>query len=162
MATVAPLQPRTRAFLDLLAAHPDPPLDQRTLAAARAGVVAAQQGPPPGTAVVVEQRSIAGVPAYVYRPAGARGPLPVALYFHGGGWALCDHRTHDRLLRDLTAAAQVAMIFVEYSRSPEAKYPAALEQAYAAAAWVACRGAELGLDGARLAVTGDSAGANLA
>lgn len=100
MATVAPLQPGARALVGFLAAHPDPPLDEQTLAAARAGVVAAQ-----GPAKDAEQHVIAGVPVYVYRPAGARGPLPVALYFHGGGWALCDHRTHDRLLRELAAAA---------------------------------------------------------
>lgn len=65
-------------------------------------------------------------------------------------------------MRELAAAAQVAMVFLEYSRSPGARFPAALEQAYEAAAWIASHGGELGLDGSRLAVTGDSAGANLA
>ena len=162
METVAPLQPQARALLGFLAAHPEPPLDDRTIAAARAAVIAAQGGAQAATGVQVEQRSIAGVPAYVYRPEGVSGPLPAALYFHGGGWALCDHRTHDRLMRELAAAAQVAMVFVEYSRAPEARYPVALEQAYASACSVAAHGAEMGLDGSRLAVSGDSAGANLA
>ena len=68
----------------------------------------------------------------IVRPRGATGPLPVVLYFHGGGWVLGDRDTHDRLVREIAVGAQVAVVFVEYSRAPEAAYPVAIEQAYAA------------------------------
>ena len=96
------------------------------------------------------------------RPEGVAGPLPVVMYFHGGGWMLGDKETHDRLIRDIAHGAQAAVVFVDYDRSPEAKYPIANEQAYAATKYVAENGAKLGLDRGRLAVAGDSAGGNMA
>lgn len=96
------------------------------------------------------------------RPSGAPGKLPVAVYLHGGGWVLGSPDTHDRLARDIVNASGVALVMVRYDRSPEARYPVALEQAYAATAWIAENGEALGLDSSRLAVAGDSAGASLA
>jgi acetyl esterase len=96
------------------------------------------------------------------RPAGAPGKLPVAVYMHGGGWVLGSPDTHDRLARDIVNASGAALIMVRYDRAPEARYPIALEQAYAATAWLAENGEALGLDSTRLAVAGDSAGASLA
>jgi acetyl esterase len=84
------------------------------------------------------------------------------MYFHGGGWVLGDAATHDRLLRELVNATQSTIVFVNYDRSPEAKFPIALEQAYSATAWVAKHGATIGVDPSRLAVVGDSVGGNLA
>lgn len=88
--------------------------------------------------------------------------LPVVLYLHGGGWILGSATTHDRLVRELAVGVRAAFAFVEYDRSPEARYPVALHQAYAVAQWIQEHGAESGLDSTRMAVAGDSAGGNLA
>jgi acetyl esterase len=88
--------------------------------------------------------------------------LPVVLYLHGGGWVLGSAATHDRLVRELAAGLHAAVVFVEYSLSPEVRYPVALHQAHAVARWVREHGTEEGLDATRMAVAGDSAGGNLA
>ncbi|GGT45200.1 alpha/beta hydrolase [Streptomyces chromofuscus] len=95
------------------------------------------------------------------KPVGAEGPLPVILYIHGGGWILGNSGTHDRLIRELCDGAKAAVAFVEYDRSPEARYPVAIEQAYATAQWVTRNGADEGLDASRMAVAGDSVGGNM-
>jgi acetyl esterase len=105
---------------------------------------------------------VGDVAVRIVKPVGATGPLPTVLYVHGGGWVAGDAGTHDRLVRELAVGAGVAVAFVEYARSPEAKYPVALEQAYATARWITRSGAGEGLDASRLAVAGDSAGGNLA
>jgi acetyl esterase/lipase len=97
----------------------------------------------------------------IVKPVGAAGPLPTVLYIHGGGWILGNAGTHDRLVRELAVGAEAAVAFVEYDRSPEARYPVAIEQAYATARWITERGAAAGLDAARLAVAGDSVGGNM-
>ncbi|MFJ9712050.1 alpha/beta hydrolase [Streptomyces sp. NPDC101234] len=97
----------------------------------------------------------------ILKPVGSSGPLPVILYVHGGGWILRNAGTHDRLVRELTVGVNVALVFVEYDRSPEAKYPVAIEQAYATARWITTEGAGEGLDASRLAVAGDSVGGNM-
>ena len=84
------------------------------------------------------------------------------MYFHGGGWVLGGFDTNNRLVRELGNSAQVAIVFVNYTPSPEAKYPVSLEQAYAAAKWVAENGQTLNVDSTRLAVAGDSVGGNMA
>ena len=99
---------------------------------------------------------------YIVRPTGVMGPLPGFLFFHGGGWILGDFPTHKRLVRDLVLYSGAASVFVEYSRSPEAKYPTAINECYAATKWVSLHGKEIGVDGTRLAVAGNSAGGNLA
>ncbi|MGY2066493.1 alpha/beta hydrolase [Blastococcus sp. SYSU DS0619] len=104
---------------------------------------------------------VGDVPVRIVRPAGSSGRLPVLLYMHGGGWVLGNAGTHDRLVRELAVGAGAAVVFVEYSRSPEAKYPVAIEQGYATARWITEQGAEHGLDAARLAVAGDSVGGNM-
>ena len=98
----------------------------------------------------------------IVTPPGAAGPLPAVLYVHGGGWVLGNAGTHDRLVRELAVGANAALVFVEYDRSPEARYPVAIEQAYATARWILRDGAAHGLDGTRLAVAGDSVGGNMA
>jgi acetyl esterase len=97
----------------------------------------------------------------ILRPAGVTGPLPVLIYTHGAGWVFGDANTHDRLVRELTVRANAATVFVEYDRSPEARYPVAIEQVYATLEWVATHGAEHGLDATRIAVAGDSVGGNM-
>lgn len=98
----------------------------------------------------------------IVTPPAAHRPLPVVLYIHGGGWVLGNAATHDRLVRELAVGAHAAVAFVEYDRSPEARYPVAIEQAYATAQWITERGASEGLDAARMAVAGDSVGGDMA
>ncbi|MET0423504.1 MAG: alpha/beta hydrolase [Actinoplanes sp.] len=95
------------------------------------------------------------------RPAGVTGPLPVLLYMHGGGWILGNAMTHDRLVRELAVGANAVVAFVEYDRSPEARFPVAIEQGYATARWILAEGAAKGLDATRIAVAGDSVGGNM-
>jgi acetyl esterase/lipase len=101
---------------------------------------------------------VGDVQARIVKPIGASGSLPTILYVHGGGWILGNTGTHDRLVRELAAGVGAAVVFVEYDRSPEARYPVAIEQAYATAQWITQHGADEGLDAARLAIAGDSVG----
>ncbi|MFE6970035.1 alpha/beta hydrolase [Isoptericola sp. NPDC057653] len=111
---------------------------------------------------VVVPATVGDVRVRVVRPVGSEAPLPAVLYIHGGGWVLGDAGTHDRLVRDLATGAGVGVAFVEYDRSPEARYPVAIEQAYATAQWITAHGADAGLDPSRIAVAGDSVGGNMA
>jgi acetyl esterase len=113
---------------------------------------------------VVAEGAQVPIPLRVYRPAGvpATTPLPAYVYFHGGGWVIGDLETHDVLCRQLTAASGASVISVDYRLAPEHKFPAAADDAWAATRWVVAHAGELGLDGRRLAVGGDSAGGNLA
>ena len=92
----------------------------------------------------------------------SKGLLPVLIYFHGGGWVWNSIDTHDRLMRDYAAGGGCAVIGPDYALSPEAAFPQAIEECAAVVRWVARHGAEWGLDPARIAIGGDSAGANLA
>jgi acetyl esterase len=96
------------------------------------------------------------------KPRGATKTLPVIFYIHGAGWVFGDAQTHDRLVRELAVGAGAAVAFPEYDRSPEARYPVAIEQNYTAARWVESDGAGKGLDASRIAVVGDSVGGNMA
>ena len=98
----------------------------------------------------------------IVRPWGEFGALPTILYVHGGGWILGNAGTHDRLVREVAVGAEAAVVFVEYTRSPEARYPVAIEQAYATAKWITQHGSAEELDVSRLAVAGDSVGGNMA
>src|SRR6185503_5363586 len=97
----------------------------------------------------------------VVRPPGAAGTLPAIVYMHGGGWVLGNAHTHDRLVRELAVGTDAAIVFVEYDRSPEARYPVAIEQGYATAQWIVREGAANQLDPNRIAVAGDSVGGNM-
>ena len=97
----------------------------------------------------------------IVKPQGASGMLPVVVYMHGGGWILGNAGTHDRLVRELAVGARAAIAFVEYPNSPEARYPTAIEQGYAAAQWITANGASKGLDASRMAVAGESVGGNM-
>ncbi len=97
-----------------------------------------------------------------HRPARVSGPLPVMIYLHGGGWVWNSIDTHDRLMREYAQRAGCVVIGPDYALSPEARFPVALEEAAALARWVRREGASWGLDPQRVALGGDSAGANLA
>lgn len=117
--------------------------------------------------VAVEDLLISGGPTgqvsvRIVRPEEASSPLPVIFYLHGAGWVFGNAHTHDRLIRELAVRTGAAVVFPNYSLSPEAKYPTAIEECYAALKWVAENGQEHGLDPERLAVAGDSVGGNMA
>ena len=97
----------------------------------------------------------------IVRPAGVKGNTPAFMFFHGGGWMLGDFPTHERLVRDLVADSGAAAVFVNYTPSPEARYPVAINQTYAATKWVADHGQEINVDGSHLAVAGNSVGGNM-
>jgi acetyl esterase len=105
--------------------------------------------------------AVGDVKVRIVKPVGAPAGLPVILYIHGGGWVIGNAGTHDRLVRELAVGARAALAFVEYDRSPEARFPVAIEQAYATAQWITAHGAELGVDSSRLAIAGDSVGGNM-
>jgi acetyl esterase/lipase len=98
----------------------------------------------------------------ILRPPAAAGTLPVIVYIHGAGWVFGNSHTHDRLIRELAVGTGAAVVFPNYSLSPEARYPVAIEESYAVLDWVAEHGAENGLDPSRIAVAGDSVGGNMA
>src|SRR5208282_485520 len=102
------------------------------------------------------------VPIRIVRPAGTVDVLPAIIYIHGGGWILGDRNTHDRLVREIAVGAGAAVVFVDFDRSPEAGYPVAIEQAYAASCYAIDHSADLRIDPSRLAVAGDSVGGNMA
>jgi acetyl esterase len=97
----------------------------------------------------------------IVTPPDAEGTLPAILYMHGGGWVLGNAGTHDRLVRELAVGTGAAVVFVEYDRSPEAHYPAAIEQGYATAQWIVREGAANRLDPERIAVAGESVGGGM-
>jgi acetyl esterase/lipase len=117
--------------------------------------------------VEVEDTTVPGGPSgqvslRILRPPGAAGPLPAIVYIHGAGWVFGNADTHDRLIRELAAGTGAAVVFPNYSLSPEARYPVAIEEGYAVLQWVAAHGATKGLDSSRIAVAGDSVGGNMA
>ena len=160
MTTRPVLEPAAQAFVEATSAPPF--LYELPPAQGRAAVDAVQSPEidVPGTSVETV-RVDDGLTVDVFRPVDAEGPLPVVLYTHGAGWVFGNAHTHGRLARELALGARAAVVFVNYSLSPEARYPVALEQVHTAAAWVAAEGDRHGLDGARIAVAGDSVGGNM-
>ena len=97
----------------------------------------------------------------IVRPAGNNQVLPVFIFIHGGGWVLGDYPTHKRMVRDLVVNSGAAGVFVNYTRTPDAAYPQAITEIFAATKWVAANGQEIGVDGKRLAIAGNSVGGNM-
>lgn len=97
----------------------------------------------------------------IVRPKGVNGKLPVFIFIHGGGWVLGDYPTHRRLVHDLVVESGYACVFPNYTPSPEAHYPVAVNQIYAATKWVSKHGDQIDLDGSKLAVVGNSVGGNM-
>jgi acetyl esterase len=159
------LDPGAAALLQQMAQTGAPPIHQLPVPEARRMMqmmVAAAPRPQVGR---VEDRAIPGpageIPVRIYWPrSGQRVGLVV--YYHGGGWVLGDLETHDATCRHLANASDCIVVAVDYRLAPEHKFPAAVEDCYAAALWAAENAASLGVDAARVAVAGDSAGGNLA
>src|ERR1700733_11373598 len=165
MADIKPiLEAAAQEFADSTA---NPPfLFDLSVEEGRKMVDSVQDGDIPAPATDVTDLTIAAGPSgevsvTIFRPAGVSGPLPVILFTHGAGWVFGDAHTHGRLVRELTTRAHAATVFTNYSLSPEAKYPTAIEEIYAVLEWIAEHGAEHDLDGRRIAVSGDSVGANM-
>jgi len=169
MTEIDELNPDMRRFQQVLtaayAAHP--PLASVALAEARQIVEQvraplAQGGP---TMVQRDERQVdtpyGAVRVRVFRPSTERA-LPALVYLHGGGWVFFSLDTHDRLMRELAARSGRVVVGVDYARAPEARFPVALEQTLAVWRWVAASAEALGIDPSRIALAGDSAGANLA
>ena len=163
------LEPTTKAFLEGLQQKGGPPIYTLSPEKARAVLSELQASiPVKKLPAVIENRTIPGGPGgkdisiTIVRPANSSNQtLPVAMYFHGGGWVLGGFNTHERLLRELANNANVVIVFVNYTPSPEARYPVPLEQAYAATKWVAENGRTINVNSSRLAVVGDSVGGNM-
>jgi acetyl esterase len=160
------LEPSTQRFVDSLAAQGGPPLYTLQPQQARQVLTDLQSKPVTRLPAEIEDRMIPGGPGgqvsvRIVRPQGAREVLPAIVFIHGGGWILGDKDTHDRLIRELANGAHAAVVFVNYTPSPEAHFPVAIEQAYAVAKFVAEKGATMNIDPTRLALAGDSVGGNM-
>lgn len=166
ISEIGAVESKTQGFLDALAAQGGTPIYQLPVEDARLVLVNAQAGEVAKLPAEIQDLTIPVGPTgevalRIFRPQAVADPLPVIVYFHGGGWVLGDRHTHDRLLRELTNGTGAAVVFVDYARSPEAQYPIAIEQAYAATGWIAEHGSSLNLDAERLVVAGDSVGGNM-
>ena len=161
------LSKETKEFLAKLNAG-GPPLESLSPAQARQSLIDAQASVKVDVSGIdVTEKTISSegltVKLHLVRPTGtADKVLSVFIFIHGGGWVLGDFPTHQRLVRDLVVASGYAAVFVDYTPSPEAQYPQAIHEIYAATKWVAERGAEINVDGASLAVVGNSVGGNMA
>jgi acetyl esterase/lipase len=158
------LEPAAQAFAE--ATDQPPYLFQLPPEEGRRAVNGVQDGPVALAPAHIEVLNIPGGPQVdvevrIVRPQGVTGSLPVIVYLHGAGWVFGNFHTHERLVRELAVGVGAAVVFPEYDRSPEARYPIAIEESYAAAKWVAEHGAEHGLDTARIAIAGDSVGGNM-
>ncbi len=159
------LEPAAKAFAD--AAAQPPFLFHLGPEKGRTALDTAQSGSVNKLPVDIEDRMIDGGPGgqvsiRILRPQNSHDTLPVILYIHGAGWVFGSSHTHDRLIRELAVGAEAALVFPNYSLSPEARYPIAIEENYAVLKWIAAHGIENGLDAERLAVAGDSVGGNMA
>lgn len=157
------LEPASQEFVE--AASNPPFLYELTPTEARAVLDDVQAAPIEKLAIeedwVTVPAEVGDVPVRIVRPPDSVKPLPVILYMHGGGWVLGNAATHDRLVRELAVGAGAAVAFVEYSRSPEAHYPVAIEQGYAVAQWITREAASQHFNPRRLAVAGDSVGGGM-
>ncbi len=153
-------------FLDQLAADGGPPVYTLTPNEARAVLLRAQSGSVWKPEAQIKDWNVGSSPHSLrlrtIRPPAAGDGLPVIMYFHGAGWVMGDATTHDRLVRELAVGANATVVFVDYDRAPEHRYPVAIEEAYAATCYVKEHAEEFGVDATHLVVAGDSVGGNMA
>ncbi len=158
---------RIRSFLKMLNSAEGKPLEELSPAEARHVLTGLQRSvdvdlPPARVSELSITQDDQRVDLTIVYPAGEIKTVPAFMFFHGGGWVLGDYPTHERLVRDLVSLSGVAAVFVNYTPSPEAQFPVAINQAYAATKWVSEHGHEIHIDGSRLAVVGNSVGGNMA
>lgn len=164
-AVAQKLEPATQKFIDSVAGGK--PIYTLTPDAARGVLAGAQKSVPVKLAPATSEDRVLNVGPKgktnirVYRPENAEGDLPVVIYNHGGGWVMGDKETHDRLVRELAVGANAVIVFVDYARSPENRYPIAVEESYAVLKYVAENPSEFGADASRIAIAGDSVGGNM-
>jgi len=163
-----PVDPQMQGVLERTAKAALPPFHTLDAGAARRLYKESRAVLSPPVPEVSEVRDLAAsgpagpIPLRLYRGLGTGAGAPLLVYFHGGGWTIGDLDTHDIVCRTLANKARCVVIAVDYRMGPEHRFPAAVEDSVAALRWVAGRAAALGGDAARIAVGGDSAGANLA
>jgi len=155
-----------RGFLQVLNSGDGKPIEQLSPADARAVLVNAQNSVTVDYSGIEESEKIITqdgqtVKIHITKPLGAKANSPVFIFIHGGGWVLGDYPTHKRLVRDLVVGSGVVAVFPDYTPSPEAKYPVAINQIYAAMKWISIHGSEIGVNGENLAVVGNSVGGNM-
>ena len=164
-ATDEHLSPAVRTFLKTLNTG-GPGLETLTPVQARQVLVDVQSAYKVDLSGITLSEKTINVDGYkiklnIVRPAGPKGPLPVFIYIHGGGWVLGDFPTHERMVRDLAVLSGCAGVFVNYTRTPDAAFPTQVNQIYAATKWVAEHGSEINVNGKKLAVVGNSVGGNM-
>lgn len=165
--SAANLDAVNRGFVEAVSKAGGAPIYTLSPEAARNVLSGAQAGPVAKPNADIQDTSfpvgpLGSVNVRIVRPVNATAPLPVVMYFHGGGWMLGGKDTHDRLIREIAVGAHAAVVFVDYRRTPEVVYPVPNEEAYAATQYVVANAGALNVDASRLAVAGDSAGGNMA
>ncbi len=157
----------TREFLKALNTSGGPALETLSKEDARQVLIGAQNAVEVDLSGIEESEKTIQADGHsiklnIVRPAGVKGTLPVFIFIHGGGWILGDFPTHKRLVRDLVVRSGAVAVFVNYTPSPEAHYPTAINEIYATTKWVSENGQKINVDGSRLAVVGNSVGGNMA
>lgn len=155
----------TKEFLKVLNADPTP-VESLSVKDARNVLVGAQNSVKVDVSGIDESEKTITTDGYtiklnIVRPKGVEDKLPVFIFIHGGGWVLGDYPTHKRLVRDLVVESGFASVFVNYTPSPEAKFPQPTDEIYAATKWVAAHGDEINVDGTKMAIVGNSVGGNM-
>lgn len=160
------LSRETRAFLKVLNSPAPPQLEKLTPIEARQVLVDAQAAAKVDLSGIEESEKTITADGYkiklnIVRPKGAKGTLPVFIFIHGGGWVLGDYPTHKRMVRDLVVLTGFSGVFINYTPTPDKKFPQQVNEIYAATKWVAENGKEINVDGTNLAVVGNSVGGNM-
>jgi acetyl esterase len=160
------LSPGTKEFLKALNSPAPPELEKMPPLEARKVLEGAQASVKVDLSGIEESEKTINADGYeillnIVRPEDRPEKLPVFMFIHGGGWVLGDYPTHQRLVRDLVVSSGFAAVFVNYTRTPDAAYPQAINEIYAATKWVAENGDEINVDGKNLAIVGNSVGGNM-
>jgi len=155
-----------QSFLKALNSGNGTPIEQLSPADARQVLVGAQKSVTVDYSGIEESERVITqngytVKIHIVKPKGAKANAPVFIFIHGGGWVLGDYPTHRRLVRDLVVESGAVAVFPDYTPSPEAKYPTAINEIYAATEWVSKNGSQIGVNGKNLAVVGNSVGGNM-
>ena len=161
------IEPAAKAFLQKINTAGGPQIYQMSVTDARAALTKVQHISTPVLPADIEDLSILGGPRgqvslRIVRPQGSTGKLPAVVYCHGGGWVLGDKNIFDRLIREISVKSNSAVVFVDFSRSPEARYPVASEECYRTLEYVSESGDRHNIDSSRITVAGDSVGGNMA
>lgn len=165
-ATDPLIDSKTKAFLKALNTSGGKPLETLTPLEARKVLVNAQASVNVDLSGIEESEKTIDADGHsiklnIVRPAGAKATLPVFIFIHGGGWVLGDYPTHKRMVRDLVVLTGYSGVFINYTPTPDAKYPTQVNEIYAATKWVSEHGSEINVDGKNMAIVGNSVGGNM-